>query len=166
MFPGDLRRPRCARPLNLRRTRGRFSYEPSGAAAILARKAAEDATAVREFAANPEIADGIIGFHAQQAIEKWLKAVLASRGVDFEYTHDLRHLIALADLGEDEAPFDLREAVDLTEYAVPLRYEDLLDAEPLDRDATVNLVEEVGSWAVVQLSEATEDGETDDERGP
>ena len=41
--------------------------EPSGAAAILARKAAEDATAVREFAANSEIADGIIGFHAQQA---------------------------------------------------------------------------------------------------
>ena len=38
--------------------------EPSGAAAILARKAAEDATAVREFAANLDIADGIIGFHA------------------------------------------------------------------------------------------------------
>ena len=82
-----------------------------------------------------------------------------------EYTHDLRHLIALADVGEDEAPFDLREAVDLTEYAVPLRYEDLLDAEPLDRDATVNLVEEVGSWAVVQLSEATEDGEGPDDGG-
>ena len=139
--------------------------EPSGAAAILARKAAEDATAVREFAANLDIADGIIGFHAQQAIEKWLKAVLASRSVDFEYTHDLRHLIALAGIGEDEAPFDLREAVDLTEYAVPLRYEDLLDAEPLDRDATVNLVEEVGNWAVVQFSEATEDAESPDDEG-
>lgn len=40
--------------------------EPPEAAAILTRKAGEDATAVREFAANPEIADGIIGFHAQQ----------------------------------------------------------------------------------------------------
>ena len=85
--------------------------------------------------------------------------------MDFEYTHDLRHLIALAGIGEDEAPFALREAVDLTEYAVPLRYEDLLDAEPLDRDATVNLVEEVGKWAVVQFSEATEDAESPDDEG-
>jgi HEPN domain-containing protein len=137
--------------------------EPSETAAVLARKAGEDATAVREFAANAEIADGIIGFHAQQAIEKCLKAVLASRGVDFEYTHDLRHLIALAGIDEDDAPFDVREAVNLTEYAVPLRYEDLLDAEPLDRDATVNLVEEVGNWAGAQLSGAAEDGESADE---
>jgi HEPN domain-containing protein len=48
---------------------------------ILLKKAQEDATAVREFAANPEIADSIIGFHAQQAVEKWLKAVTAARGV-------------------------------------------------------------------------------------
>lgn len=137
--------------------------EPSGAAAILARKAGEDASAVREFAANSEIADGIIGFHAQQAIEKWLKAVLSSRSVDFEYTHDLRHLIALAGIDEGEAPFDVRAVVDLTEYAVPLRYEDLLDAEPFNRDATVNLVEELGNWAEAQLSEATEDGKSPDE---
>ncbi len=47
---------------------------------ILLQKAEEDATAVREFAANPAIADSIIGFHAQQAVEKWLKAVIAARG--------------------------------------------------------------------------------------
>lgn len=128
--------------------------EPAEAAAILARKADEDATAVREFAANPEIADGIIGFHAQQAIEKWLKALLASRAQDFEYTHDLRHLIALVGLEEDDAPFDIREAVDLTEYAVPLRYEDLLDAEPLDRQAAVALIDDVGRWAAEQLNAA------------
>jgi hypothetical protein len=33
-----------------------------------------------------------------------------------------------------------------TEFAVPLRYEDLLDAEPLDRRFAVNLVNEVGEW--------------------
>lgn len=31
---------------------------------ILLKKAEEDATAVREFAGNPEIGDSIIGFHA------------------------------------------------------------------------------------------------------
>lgn len=136
---------RCARAVSSP------ELEPAEVAAILARKAQEDATAVREFAANPEIADGIIGFHAQQAVEKWLKAVIASRGEDFEHTHDLRHLITLARLDSGEPPFDTREAVDLTEYAVPLRYEDLFDAEPLDREAAVALVEAVGRWADAQI---------------
>lgn len=47
-------------------------------AAVLARKAAADATAVRELGGNTEITDEIVGFHAQQAIEKWLKALTPS----------------------------------------------------------------------------------------
>ena len=47
---------------------------------VLARKAEGDAKVVRELAPNHEFADEIIGFHAQQAIEKWLKAVIAGRG--------------------------------------------------------------------------------------
>jgi hypothetical protein len=37
--------------------------------------------------------------------------------------------------------------VRLTEYAVPLRYDELLDAVPLDREGAVKLVGEVGDWA-------------------
>jgi HEPN domain-containing protein len=121
--------------------------EPDQLAAILARKAAEDAVALRELEGNPEIADSILGFHAQQAIEKWLKAVLADKGVEFEYTHDLRHLIGLIETAGIPFPLDTPEVVMFTEFAVPLRYEDLLDAEPLDRRVAVNLVNEVGEWA-------------------
>ena len=121
--------------------------EPQELAAILARKAREDAVALDEFAGNPEIADSILGFHAQQAIEKWLKAVLARNGVEFEYTHDLRHLIGLVDGAGLSFPVDIPAVVMLTEFAVPLRYEDLLDAEPLDRRAAVTLVREVSEWA-------------------
>ena len=60
---------------------------------ILLRKAEEDATAVREFATNREIADSIIGFHAQQAVEKGLKAVMAVRGARHESTHDIDRLL-------------------------------------------------------------------------
>ena len=35
------------------------------------------------------VSDAIIAFHAQQAVEKYLKAVPASRGVDFPFTHNL-----------------------------------------------------------------------------
>jgi HEPN domain-containing protein len=121
--------------------------EPSQLAAILARKATEDAVALSEFEANSNIADSILGFHAQQAIEKWLKAVLADKGIDFEYTHDLHRLIELVEELGITFPFLTGEIVMYTEFAVPLRYEDLLDAEPLDRGAAVSLIDEVEAWA-------------------
>lgn len=127
--------------------------EPGRLAAILARKATEDAVALREFEGNPEIADSILGFHAQQAIEKWLKAVLAHNAIEFEYTHDLRHLIGLVDSADIAFPLDIPSVVAFTEFAVPLRYEDLLDAEPLDRPAAVALVSEVEAWARAKLAE-------------
>jgi hypothetical protein len=45
---------------------------------------------------------------------------------------------------------------DLTIYAVPLRYADLLDAEPLERDRAIALVTEVGEWATAHLRSADE----------
>ena len=96
---------------------------------------------------NPEISDEIIGFHAQQAIEKWLKAAMALGGLEEAPIHDVGRLLEI--LGE--AGIDLPPAADrlddLSIYAVPLRYADLLDAEPLDREATVALVDTVGKWA-------------------
>ncbi len=120
----------------------------------LARKAKGDATAAREFAGNPEI----IGFHAQQAIEKWLKAIIAGRGESFERTHDLRRLVRVAahDLGN--APFDVNA---VTQYSAPLRYEDLLDAEPLDREATISLVDDVRKWAEDTTKDAEESNAED-----
>lgn len=126
--------------------------EPRAEAAILARKAGDDAKAMRLLAPDPEISDEIIGFHAQQAVEKWLKAVLGSCGVEFEYTHDLRRLIAGVVAAVGEFPFDVPEVVALTEHAVPLRYDEMLDTEPLDREAVVRLVDEVGGWVADRLS--------------
>lgn len=125
--------------------------EPAELAALLSRKASEDATAVREFAANPEISDEIIGFHAQQAVEKWLKALMASRGLAQLRTHDIDPLIRALEASGVQLPFPRPRLAELTIFAVPLRYEQLLDAEPLDRQATVMLVEEVGEWAAAQL---------------
>lgn len=132
--------------------------EPNAEAVVLARKAEDDAKAMRLLAPNSEISDEIIGFHAQQAVEKWLKAVLGSRGIEFEYTHDLRRLIAEVVAAVGDFPFDTAEVIALTEHAVPLRYDEILDAEPIDRDATVALVNEVGRWAEAQLAEVKDGG--------
>lgn len=125
--------------------------DPKEEAAVLARKAEDDAKAMQLLAPNQEISDEIVGFHAQQAVEKWLKAVLGSRGVKFEYTHDLHRLIAEVIAAVGEFPFDVPEVVALTEHAVPLRYDEILDTEPLDRQAVVRLVEEVSEWADARL---------------
>jgi HEPN domain-containing protein len=108
------------------------------ASEVLARKAEEDATAVRLFAANEEIGDH-------------LKSVLASRGEKFEYTHDLHRLVMLVTHGSGELPADVDAIIALTQYAVPLRYADILDAEPLNRDGALKLVEQVRRWAETEF---------------
>lgn len=61
-------------------------------------------------------------FDAQQAVEKALKALLVSRGVQVPRTHAISELItAVAQLGF-EIPADVHEASALTDYAVAARY--------------------------------------------
>jgi len=81
-----------------------------------------------------------------------LKAVISARGERFEHTHDLRRLLNLATDGSAELPVDADSVISLTQYSVPLRYEDLLDAEPLDRAPAIAMVEAVGRWAKAELA--------------
>jgi HEPN domain-containing protein len=127
--------------------------EQAELAVLLARKAQEDATAVREFGENLDIADGIIGFHAQQAVEKWLKAVMARRGIPQARIHDIGRLLQLLEDDGADLPVFAERLDELTIYAVPFRYDDLLDAEPLDRKDTAGLVEQTEAWARGQLDQ-------------
>ncbi|MBI5211825.1 MAG: HEPN domain-containing protein [Nitrospirae bacterium] len=63
----------------------------------------------------------LIAFHAQQCAEKYLKAFLALRKVDFPYTHNLSLLLELCVPVADWIE-DLQEAKALTPYAVTARY--------------------------------------------
>ena len=45
------------------------------------RKARSDEIALDKLAGDPDVPDDLIGFHAQQALEKLLKAALAHAGV-------------------------------------------------------------------------------------
>lgn len=85
-----------------------------------------------------EVGDGIVGFHAQQAAEKALKAWLTLLGVDFPRTHDLSLLIQKLSIEGVEVT-SLWELLDLNPFAVQLRYE-IWDEEPLDQDTTLERV--------------------------
>jgi HEPN domain-containing protein len=120
-------------------------------AKVLARKAEGDAKAMRRLAPDLEIDDEAVGFHAQQAIERWLKAVMALQGLEEARIHDLGRLLEILGEAGVDSPPGADWLDDLSIYAVPLRYADLLEAEPLDRDAALALVSEVGEWASAQL---------------
>jgi HEPN domain-containing protein len=119
-------------------------------ARVLLEKAREDAVVVRKFADDRDIADAIVGFHAQQAVEKAMKAVLSAHARAYPWTHDLRHLIELLDEAGEPLPARLADARRLTPWAAELRYGDTIDDE-LDRSATVELVNAVIAWAEPHL---------------
>ena len=98
--------------------------------------------------------DEIFGFHAQQAIEKSLKAWAAVLGREYPLTHDIS---ALLDLLESSGE-DVKRYWDLIEYnvfAVRFRYESLeVPDEPLDRAASVRAIEDL-TGHVDRLLEST-----------
>jgi HEPN domain-containing protein len=121
----------------------------------LARKDLRAAEILRD---QPEVGDGIVGFHAQQAAEKALKAWLTILGIDFPRTHDLSLLIHQLDEGGVEVA-SLWELLDLNPFAVQLRYE-IVDDEPLDHEATLRQV-----TALLKQVEALLSDEQDPEDG-
>lgn len=113
---------------------------------LLLGKSREDRAALAALAASPGLADAPIGFHAQQAVEKALTAVLAGRGVDFPWTHDLQLLMRRLEQAGLDLPSAVREARRLGPWAIEYRYGDVLD-DSLDRPAALALVDEVIDWA-------------------
>jgi HEPN domain-containing protein len=90
----------------------------------LLRRADEDAVGAGAILPIDEVADVLVCFHAQQAVEKALKAVLAAHGVEFAHRHDLRVLIGQCENAGLRLPEDLAEVDLLSPYAVELRYDD------------------------------------------
>jgi HEPN domain-containing protein len=61
-------------------------------------------------------------FHAQQAAEKYLKALLTWHQIEFPKTHAIERLLDLVKDAEPETASSLRDAVALTPYGVDIRY--------------------------------------------
>jgi HEPN domain-containing protein len=120
--------------------------EQDVADALLA-KAKGDEAGLRALADRHDVPDHVAGFLAQQAIEKALKAVLTSRDVPFERSHDIDYLCDLIEgAGLDLTP-ELKAAVALTPWAVEFRYADPYDVAPLDRTEALMIVAAVRDWA-------------------
>jgi HEPN domain-containing protein len=90
----------------------------------LLRRASDDEAAARAMLPLEPVTDAIVGFHAQQAVEKSLKAVLAARNVEFPFIHDIGGLADLCEEAGASPPEELDGVDRLTSYAAGLRYDD------------------------------------------
>lgn len=104
--------------------------------AILLTKAARDLKAATGLLGDDDLLD-VVCFHAQQAAEKALKALLVACGVRYPYRHDLDELLELL----PEIPLELATIRDelsaLTPFATTERYEEVL--RPSRDEATTAL---------------------------
>ena len=113
----------------------------------------------------PDVLYGELCFHAQQAVEKSIKAVLIHDGVEFRRVHDIAYLLGLlpADIS---LPPEVVESAELTSYATlsryPGEYEEITEA--MYRKA-VEIAGTVFSWVEQIIAHGTNplsDGERHD----
>jgi len=94
----------------------------------------------------PQASLAALGFLAQQSVEKSLKAVAVSRGLEVRRTHDLAALgeAIVADGGE--LPVTVEELRNLNPYAVEFRYDDEM-VPTTTRLELVSLLSAILLWA-------------------
>jgi len=124
------------------------------AARVLLAKARQDEYVLERFVADANAADETFGFHAQQAAEKLLKAVLAGHGGVYPRTHRLGDLLDLAREHKLPLPEEFETLHGLTPFAVEYRYEFFGEEveRPLDRKAVLELVRQLRIWVEAQLA--------------
>lgn len=110
------------------------------------RVAARDIKAFQVLKDAPEIDLTSMCFHAQQAIEKSLKAFLFLRQVEFRRTHDLVELAQLLHQHGVGVPVADDQLSRLSPFAVALRYDDM-SVSTISREAAAEPVILMYRWA-------------------
>lgn len=109
---------------------------------------------------HPDAPVSSVCFHAQQYLEKVMKAVLVSNAVIFRRTHDLGELADLLNRQGVALPMPTDQLTRLNPFAVTLRYQDIeQDIEPvsIETDEAVGIIEIARAWVKEQIYELHND---------
>ena len=104
-------------------------------------------------AKSPRVLYESLCYHAQQAAEKALKALLVAHDIPVERTHNIGMLLSLLPQDVTKPP-EVQEAASLTEYSVSSRYPG--DLEPISEEEyqeAVRLAEFIVRWAEEIISQ-------------
>ena len=129
---------------------------------LLLARAADDLLVAETFLARGQ-ALRPVAFHAQQAAEKSIKALLTLENGDYPRTHDMEELLdtlgtrvpGVADMWEGLIP--------LSRFAVDTRYGEAPDPEPQDVAAAVSAARGVFGLAKKAVAESAKAAEADGE---
>lgn len=126
---------------------------------LLRAKADDDIRSMHILISGEDAPETSIGFFAQQAVEKLLKALLNHRRVEYKKSHDLVYLMQLLSDHGTVVPAEIRQAGCLQPYAVDLRYDDIPyeGASSFDQTWVAQCVETVSDWVDAQLSKTPDD---------
>lgn len=115
---------------------------------LLLSKAAQDEYVLDKFLLDPDAPTEVFGFHAQQATEKLLKAILLARGTPYPQTHRLAELMDLARSHGIDLPEAFETLRYLTPFAVEFRYDVLPEEseDPLDKAHIRQTLRELRLW--------------------
>lgn len=95
---------------------------------------------------SPDIDLTTVCFHAQQAVEKSLKAVLIYHGKDPTRTHDLNKILYSLMDENIVFPLSIEEISKLNPFAVIFRYDDI-EIKTVTREEAQNIVETIYEWS-------------------
>jgi HEPN domain-containing protein len=116
--------------------------EPRDHAQALLRKAANDLVAAQATLSTGQALDTVC-FHAQQAVEKSLKAILALHDIEYPWWHDLGELLELVrPLASELIPFE-DQVFRMTPYAVEARYDEEFEPSLDEASEAFEVAEEV-----------------------
>jgi HEPN domain-containing protein len=88
----------------------------------------------------------VVFFHAQQAVEKALKAALFTHQIEFGRTHDLIKLAQLLRGRGINVPVSDNQMRLLNPFAVTFRYDDM-DIETISKEDAANMITTIRIWA-------------------
>jgi HEPN domain-containing protein len=94
----------------------------------------------------PGVTDAGVGMLCHQAVERAIKAVLAAKGTEFPFTHDLERLRDFSEKSGIELPSALDDAEDLNPFARDERYGSETPLG-LDRDQALTWAAAAIAWA-------------------
>jgi len=119
-------------------------------ARALLEKARGDRQACYALMLDPTMLAWLVGFHAQQAVEKAVKSALAAVPIEYLRTHYLSARLAFARHGGLSLPPDTEELSLLTPFGSAFRYDDELAADgsvTLDRAWVQQRLDRIIGWA-------------------
>lgn len=114
--------------------------------------AGRDSVAFDILMSSGEVHLSIVCFHAQQSVEKSLKAVLFLHQIEFRRTHNLVELAELLRKNGINVPVEDSDLARLNPYAVEFRYDDT-DIILITPKEMHQMLTTVGSWAAALVAE-------------